>query len=327
MYKIYPFCGKLTAKGDFFICTAVTFESGDFYFGRNLDLSYHYDETVTVTPRRYPFCFRNGEKSDNHFAIIGIATIVDSYPLYYDATNEKGLSMAGLNFPDNAVYCPENKTKNNVAPFELIPYILGKCSTADEAYTEFERINIWNNPFSADYPLTPLHWVVADKKRCFAVEPMADGLKLHENPIGVLTNNPPFDCQMQNLANYVTLNPEHNGTGAFGLPGDMTSSSRFVRTVFAKTYALKGENEYENVNQFFRILGFTEQVKGLNRLPDGKCHYTVYSSCCNTDRGLYYYTTYEQREIVCTDMNKEKLDGENLRNYPLIKNKNFLNQN
>lgn len=309
------------------MCTALTFKSGDFYFGRNLDLSYHYSEAVTVTPRKYPFSFRNGEISDNHFAIIGIATVVGGYPLYYDATNEKGLSMAGLNFPDNAVYCPESKAKNNIAPFELIPYILGKCSSADEAYKEIEAANIWDNPFSDEYPLTPLHWIVADKKRCFVVEPMAEGLKLHENYVGVLTNNPPFDCQMQNLANYVTLNPDYNGMGVFGLPGDMTSESRFARTVFAKTYASGGENEYESVNQFFRILGFTEQVKGLNRLPDGKSHYTVYSSSCNTDRGLYYYTTYEQRQIVCVDMNKENLDGENLSVFPLIKNKNFLNQN
>ena len=323
------------------MCTAITFNADCFYFGRNLDLSYHYNETVTVTPRKFPFRFRNGEKSDNHFAIIGMSTVADGYPLYYDATNERGLNMAGLNFPDNAVYHPESDGKINVASFELIPYILGKCSTADEAYNEFEKINVWNIPFSESFPLSPLHWIIADKNRCFTVEPMSNGVRLYENPVGVLTNNPPFDYHMYNLSNYLMLTPDEPqgklcdygirpyslGMGAIGLPGDLSSASRFVRAAFAKTYALKGENEYETINQFFRILGFTEQVKGLNRLPDGESQYTVYSSCCNADRGLYYYTTYEQREIVCIDMQKEELNGKNLASYPMIKNKKFFHQN
>ena len=321
------------------MCTALTFESGDFYFGRNLDLSYHYNEAVTVTPRGFPFVFRNGKVMQKHFAIIGTATVVDGYPLYYDAINEKGVCMAGLNFPDNAVYYPKAESKMNLAPFELIPYILGKCENADEAYSEFERVNVWDIPFNDEFQTTPLHWIVADKKRCFVVEPMKNGLKLYENSVGVLTNNPTFDYHLHNLANYINLTPTQPetkstdvkpyslGMGAIGLPGDWSSASRFVRAAFAKTYASVNETESESVSQFFHILGCTEQVNGLNRLPDGKSHYTVYSSCCNTDRGLYYYTTYEQRQIVCVDMNKENLDGENLSVFPLIKNENFLNQN
>lgn len=315
------------------MCTAITFDSGDFYFGRNLDLSYHYNEAVTVTPRNHPLRFRNGEKTDSHFAMIGVATVADGYPLYYDAANEKGLSVAGLNFPDNAVYRTESETKKNIAPFELIPYILCKCSTADEAYNEIKKINIWDMPFSEDFPSTPLHWIVADKKRCFVAEPTCDGLKLYKNSVGVLTNNPPFDYHMYNLAGYLNLTPVQPetgfadgtgieryslGMGAIGLPGDLSSASRFVRAAFAKLCAEKGKNGTESVNQFFHILGCVEQIKGLNRTSDGKSHYTVYSSCCNTDRGIYFYKTYENDETVCVDMNNEDLNGEKIAVHPMI---------
>lgn len=322
------------------MCTAITFESGDFYFGRNLDLHFHYNEAVTVTPRNYPFLFRNGERSESHHAIIGMATVADGYPLYYDATNEKGLSMAGLNFPDNAVYCPESESETNVAPFELIPWILGRCSSADEAYGEFKRINVWNIPFNDKFPLSPLHWIVADKKRCFVVETMEDGMKLHDNPVGVLTNNPPFDYHMHNLVNYINLTPDQPenrfgtdmkpyslGMGAIGLPGDLSSASRFVRAAFVKCNSVCGESEYESVNQFFHILGSVVQQKGLNRLPDGKCEYTVYSSCCNADKGIYYYTSYDDRRIVCVDMRNENLNTKNIMSYPMKIEKTFLKQN
>ena len=89
------------------MCTAVSYRTKDHYFGRNLDLEYSYRETVTITPRNYPFTFRKAGKLENHYAMIGMAFVEEDYPLYYDAVNEKGLGMAGLNFPRNADYKPE----------------------------------------------------------------------------------------------------------------------------------------------------------------------------------------------------------------------------
>lgn len=312
------------------MCTAITLKTDDFYFGRNLDLHCHYNETVTVTPRNYAFKFRNGTVMENHYAMIGMATVSNGYPLYYEATNEKGLSIAGLNFPDNAVYYPESDSKENVAPFELIPYILGQCLSVDEALEKFGGLNLWNIPFSKDFSLTPLHWIVADKNRCVTIEPMHDGLKIYENPVGVLTNNPPFDYHMHHLANYINLTPNQPenrfgadlkpyslGMGAIGLPGDLSSSSRFVRATFSKINSVSGDSEEESVNRFFHILTSVEQVKGLNRLNDNESEYTVYSSCCNTDKGIYYYITYDNRQIVAVDMKKENLDTEKVIVYPL----------
>ena len=115
------------------MCTALAMSGKDRYFGRNLDLEYSYIETITITPRNFPFAFRKKETIAHHYAMIGTAYVRDGYPLYYDATNEKGLSMAGLNFPGNAVYKPYVIGRENVAPFELIPWILGQCATVKEA--------------------------------------------------------------------------------------------------------------------------------------------------------------------------------------------------
>ena len=322
------------------MCTAITLKTADFYFGRNLDLEYHYNEAVTVTPRNYSFNFRNGKTLENHFAIIGMATVSDGYPLYYEATNEKGLSLAGLNFPDNAVYYPESDSKENIAPFELIPYILGLCSTVDEALAKIENMNLWNIPFSESFPLSPLHWILADKNRCVTLEPMKDGLKIYDNTVGVLTNNPPFDYHMYNLANYINLTTEQPkdrfganlkpyslGMGAIGLPGDLSSSSRFVRAAFTKINSVSGDSEDESVSRFFHILTSVEQLKGLNRVREGEFEYTVYSSCCNTDKGIYYYITYNNRQITAVDMNKEDLNGDKIISFPLVCEQNFFRKN
>ena len=84
------------------MCTAISYVTKDHYFGRNLDMEFSYDETVTITPRNYPFFFAEGTEMRRHYAMIGVAYVVGGYPLYYDAVNEKGLCMAALSFPHEA---------------------------------------------------------------------------------------------------------------------------------------------------------------------------------------------------------------------------------
>ncbi len=324
------------------MCTAITFQTKDMYFGRNLDLHFSYDEKVTITPRRYPFHFRYGKEMKNHYAMIGMATIADGYPLYYDATNEKGLSLAGLNFPDNATYYPAANEMDNIAPFELIPWLLGQCATVSEALAKIETLNLWNAPFSQQFPLSPLHWLLADKSKSIVLEPLADGLKIVENSVGVLTNNPPFEYHMYNLANYmnvtaqipqnrfsqkVSLKPYSLGMGGIGLPGDLSSGSRFVKATFTKLNSRSGDSESESISQFFHILGSVFQQRGLTPVEDNGFEYTIYSSCCNTDRGIYYYTTYENSQISAVAMHNEDLDKEELISYPLIEGQQIHIQN
>ena len=324
------------------MCTAITYASGDHYFGRNLDLDHSYNETVTVAPRGFPFAFRRAATLKEHYAMIGMAFVVENYPLYYDAINEKGLSMAGLNFPASAFYGPEKDGPDNISPFEFIPWLLGQCANLAEARKLLARIHLANIPFSARLPLSPLHWLIADQTGAIVVEAMREGLKIYEDPVGVLTNEPPFDYQMFHLNNHMqltreaprnsfaeglSLKPYCLGMGALGLPGDLSSASRFARAAFTKLNAVSGPSEAESVGQFFHILGSVAQTRGCARAADDRFEITVYSSCCNMDRGIYYYTTYENSRISAVDMHKENLDGAALISYPLIREQSFHFQN
>ncbi len=324
------------------MCTAITYNPHEHYFGRNLDLDHSYHETVTVTPRNYPFVFRRAAPADRHYAMIGMAFVSDGYPLYYDATNEKGLSMAGLNFPASADYKPEKSGCDNIAPFEFIPWLLGRCASLAEAKQLLLRINLADIPFSGQLPLSPLHWLIADQRGAIVVEPLKDGLRVYDNFVGVLTNEPPFDYQMFYLNNYMQLTREapHNsfaaglrlkpyclGMGAMGLPGDLSSASRFVRAAFTRLNSVCGPSEEESVSQFFHILGSVAQPRGCARAADDRYEITVYSSCCNMDRGIYYYTTYENSRISAVDMHRENLDGTEIVSYPLCETQSFNFQN
>lgn len=324
------------------MCTAATYKTKDHYFGRNLDLEYSYHETVTVTPRNYPFRFRKVSDLEQHYAMIGMAYVVGDQPLYYEATNEKGLSMAGLNFPGNADYKPETEGVDNVAPFEFIPWILGQCVSLAEAKTLLARMNLVNICFSEELPLTPLHWIISDREGSITVESVKEGLKIYDNPVGILTNNPPFDYQMTHLADYMSLSreaPENHfapelglerysrGMGGMGLPGDLSSASRFVKAAFTKMNSLSGDSESESISQFFHILTSVEQQRGCVHMGEGKYEITIYSSCCNTDKGIYYYTTYENSQITAVDMHREDLDGTLPVSYPLIEGQQIRMQN
>ena len=189
------------------MCTAVSLLSGDFYFGRNLDYEFSYGDEVTVTPRGYTFPMRGHAPLRTRYAIIGMAYVQGDYPLYYDAINEKGLGVAGLNFVGNAVYFPAQAERDNVTQFELIPWLLGQCATLCEARELLGRINLLNEPFSPELPLAQLHWLIADQTGSITVESTADGLHVYDNPVGVLTNNPPFPMQLFQLNNYMALSP------------------------------------------------------------------------------------------------------------------------
>ncbi|HGF8210872.1 TPA: choloylglycine hydrolase [Enterococcus faecium] len=315
------------------MCTGITYSTKDHYFGRNFDYEISYNEVVKVTPRNYLLEFRKVKNLNSHYAMIGIAAGVADYPLYYDATNEKGLSMAGLNFSGYADYKEYQEGKENVSPFEFIPYILGQCATVNEAKKYLDNINLVNIDFSKDLPLASLHWILADKEQSIVIESMKDGIHIYDNPVGVLTNNPSFDYQLFNLNNYRVLSsetPKNNfsdkidlqdysrGMGGIGLPGDLSSVSRFVKATFTKLNSVSGDSESESISQFFHILGSVEQQKGLCDVGDGKYEYTIYSSCCNMDKGIYYYRTYENSQITAVGMNKEDLDSDKLISYPII---------
>ena len=324
------------------MCTAITYKTKDFYFGRTLDYDFSYGEEIVVIPRSYVFDFRCMGRMDCHYAMIGMAHIAEDVPLFYDAVNEKGLGMAGLNFVGNAVYQDMQPNRDNVATFEFIPWILSQCATVKEAEKLLSKISLLKTPFDEKMPAAQLHWLIADRRASVTVESTKQGIKIFDNPVGVLTNNPPFEEQMFQLNNYMHLSPQEpqnhfcsrlplhtysRGMGALGLPGDLSSASRFVRAAFTKMNAVSGASNLESVSQFFHILGSVEQQRGCCDLGNGKYEITIYTSCCNTDRGVYYYTTYDNHQITAVDMYKENLESTLLIHYPPIQEEKIYMQN
>lgn len=322
------------------MCTAATYKTGDFYMGRTLDYERSYGDRVVITPRSYPFRFHCREDMPSHYAMIGMAAVMEDYPLYYEAFNEKGLGICGLNFVGNACYFPEQKEKDNITQYELIPWILGQCETVAQAKVLLENINLVNIPFLPNLPLAQLHWIMADQDSCITVESQADGLHVYDNPVGVLTNNPPFPYQMFNLNNYRSLSigtPENTfgtelsaysrGMGGMGLPGDLSSQSRFVKVAFTKLNSRSKEDEMASVSQFFHILGSVDQQRGLCQLKENEFEITLYTCCCNASKGIYYYTTYDNHQITAVDMHRENLDGNQLVAYLPITEQQIRYQN
>ena len=307
------------------MCTCINVIANNTYFGRNLDLEYSFNEMVIITPRNYELNFKKEKTLNTHYALLGIGTIIDNYPLYADVINEEGLAFAGLNFPDNCTYLSFNKDKINIAPYELPLFILGQCKNVKETLELLENINIINLPFSNDVSLTPLHFMISDKKESIVIESRDNNIYIHHNEFNVLTNNPSFEYHQNNVINYLSLHnsdpinnllpslkPYSNGLGALGLPGDFSSSSRFIKALFVKNNLVLNNDDNFNINQFFKCLESVSMVKGTVLTKLGY-EYTRYTSCYNLNKKVLYYKTYDNsqlREISLFDFN---LDDNKIR--------------
>jgi len=325
------------------MCTSIALNDNGFYFGRNLDLECGFGEKAVITPRKYPFEFRKAGKMDSHYAMIGMAAVQGGYPLYAEAMNEKGLCIAGLNFPGNAYY-PENEEagKTGVSPFELPAWVLGQCASVKEARTLLENTQLVHINFSDRLPLSPLHWHIADKEESIVLESMRSGMHIYDNPVGVMTNNPPFDFHMINLNQYLNLTssyPENRfsgkadlkpfgvGLGAFGLPGDYSPASRFVKAAFLRLNSVSDGSGAADIARFFHLLDAVAMPDGIVQTPDGEYEVTRYSCCADAERGVFYYKTYGNSCLTAVDMHRENLNGDQLIQYELRREQRIEFQN
>lgn len=320
------------------MCTAASFKNGKTYFGRNLDYEFSYGEKITITPRNYIFDFRHIGVLKSHYAIIGMAHVDNDYPMYYDAVNEKGLAMAGLNFVGNAKYFDVKENAINVAQFEFISYILANYESIEQVKECLKSLNLVKTQYNEHYPASQLHWIIKDSENCIVVESTSTGLHVYDNKTGCLTNNPPFNYQLNNLKNYSFLNNEEGkktfsfddsfysrGMSSIGLPGDLSSPGRFVRVVYTSYFSTSNRDENSCVNQLFYILQSVWQSKGLCRI-NGSYEITLYSSCMNLEDGIYYYKTYENSSINAVNLKNVDLNTDKLITYELKKESiNFQN--
>lgn len=311
------------------MCTAIKLNSDKTLFGRNLDYEHGFGEKILITPRGYNFGKSVDIPDGKHYALIGAAVNVNNYPLYLDAMNETGLCIAGLNFVGEAVYFKDKEDKFNISYYEFIPWILRNCKNVDEARLLLDKTNITDKKFSRDMPVSQLHWIIADKEDCIVIESVKNGVCVYDNPIGVLTNCPCFPTQLFSLNNYTNLkanttenvkwgdycfNTYSRGMGAIGLPGDLSSQSRFVRASFTVSHSRPNK---DSVNQFFNILDTVKQVRGCCVTKDGEYEYTRYSSCFDMDNGTYFITVYNDRQIQKFDINSVNLDQDKLLEFSI----------
>lgn len=319
------------------MCTALTLRTIDGYnlFGRNMDLAYSFNQAVTLVPRNYEYRDRvTNNYKRTRYGVLGMASIIDDYPAFADGFNEKGLGCAGLNFPGYA-YFEENivEGKNNLAPYDLIMWILSNFQTVDEVIEELKNVELVAVPINDKTPLPTLHWIVADKNgRSIVIEKTQEALKVYDNPLGVLTNSPTFDWHLTNLNEYMKttplqpepikwgdkeLKPLGVGLGTKGLPGGLSGVDRFVRIAYLKSRCSEVDNLMTGISQFFHMLNNVAMPRGAV-INDNLDDITLYTSCMCLEKGIYYYNTYSNVGICAVDMHKEDLDGDSIKRFEYI---------
>ncbi len=300
------------------MCTAISSTGACHLFGRTLDLEFSYGESVITTPRDFAFKYIYENMPSRRLAMIGTAHLSDGVPLYYDAANEAGLAAAALRFPELAVYHNFTQGKHNVASFELIPWLLGQCSSLKEARKLLERTNVTPHSFSEKLTATPLHWLISDKSGSIAAEPTENGLMIYDALFGVLTNAPEFPFHTDNAEKYLREKK---------LPGEFCSQARFVRAVYANSHTQKGETKEEQISGFFHVMESVSQPKGCSLTKDKKPICTVYTSCADTQNGDYYFTTYSCRRIRRVSLTDTAKQSNALSVFPMDAQEDILNLN
>ena len=317
------------------MCTGLALETKDglHLFGRNMDIEYSFNQSIIFIPRNFK-CVNKSNKKEltTKYAVLGMGTIFDDYPTFADGMNEKGLGCAGLNFPVYVSYSKENiEGKTNIPVYNFLLWVLANFSSVEEVKEALKNANIVDIPISENIPNTTLHWMISDiTGKSIVVEQTKEKLNVFDNNIGVLTNSPTFDWHVANLNQYVGLRynqvPEFKlgdqsltalgqGTGLVGLPGDFTPASRFIRVAFLRDAMIKNDKDSIDLIEFFHILNNVAMVRGSTRTVEEKSDLTQYTSCMCLEKGIYYYNTYENNQINAIDMNKENLDGNEIKTY------------
>ena len=167
----------------------------------------------------------------------------------------------------------------------------------------------------------PFHYAVTDATgRSVVIEYSKTGLQVFENKVGAICNSPSYDWHLTNLRNYINLTPNNRhsvtlngekfasmgeGSGMRGLPGDYTSSSRFVRAAAFANTTLPSKDEEEGVFRAFHILNAFDIPKGVIREQaesQGFTDYTVWTSAVDTKNKIYYYKTYKNQSVRKLDL-------------------------
>lgn len=301
------------------MCTAIAVQApgGNFYFGRTMDFSYQLDPELYAVPRGYSWRNLSGtHQLRNRYAFMGIGQNLNPV-IFADGVNEMGFAAAVLYFPGYAQYHAaggEDSQSPYIAALEVVHLVLGLCDSVRQAAALLPTIRIVGLEDPVTNSVAPLHWLLADRSgACMTVEKTASGLHVMENPIGVLANSPDFQWHMTNLRNYLNLTPAQEsgqmwgqvelipfgqGAGMFGMPGDYTPPSRFVRTAFQKSHVLVPAAREGAVTACFHMMNSVTIPKGVVMTGRGTPDYTQYTAFMDLTALEYFFRTYDDSRIV-----------------------------
>lgn len=298
------------------MCTSLTLASsqGHYFLARTMDFDFELQGKPTYIPRHYQFNSDLGHTYTAQYGFLGTGRNIGEYILI-DGVNEHGLSGAALYFNESVYQTSENAAPGqvNLASHEVLNWILGNCRNINDLVEQLPRLNIVGAKNHLLQIVVPLHWIITDQTgHCVVLEARADGLKLLENPVGVMTNSPEFEWHLKNLSNYNHLQPEPHqqrqygalkvkdfgpGAGALGLPGDYSSPSRFVRASFLRNYTVQQENDQATLNAMIHLLNNVDIVKGVKVMANGVVEYTQYRAYYSLSTHTYYIQPYQDQNL------------------------------
>ncbi len=273
------------------MCTAVKFN--DRFLFRTFDYERKFGEKLLIVPRESTELL----ESKNRYAVMGIGINDVGAPLFFDGVNEWGLCAAALNFPKYASYCGEGKTQ--IPSSKLITFILGLCRSVTEVKEMLEKVSISGEITAGGIPPAPLHWIVSDMRESIVIEPLECGLCVRDNPAEILTNSPSLDYHLTRLADFSHLNAQNpegsehysRGAGAYGLPGDFSSSSRFIRAAFLKQNGVVSAETSRAVIDIFKLASSLCLPDGCVKNDKGESVKTEYAAIIDMESPAYYLTT------------------------------------
>ncbi|KLA25317.1 choloylglycine hydrolase family protein [Bacillus cereus] len=328
------------------MCTSLTLQTknGQHLFARTMDFTLDLNQEVIVIPRHYQWNNITGEIINTKHATVGMGINHQGRIIMADGVNEAGMTCATLYFPGFATYSQSvGDNKTNLAPFDFVTWSLTQFNSVKELKESVDSLTFLDIPLP-DLGLTPpLHWILADKwGDCIVLEPTNEGLKMYDNPLGVMTNSPEFNWHLQNLRQYIGLKSQPfaptewsnlslsafgQGSGSMGLPGDFTPPSRFVRAAYGKQNIQGIDSEEEGVTALFHILSNCEVPKGGVITEEGALDNTIYTSVMCMESGTYYYHTYDCRQIIAIHLFHENLDTDEIKAYPFQRKQKIFYEN
>ncbi|MCU5321047.1 linear amide C-N hydrolase [Bacillus sp. BI3] len=328
------------------MCTSLTLQTknGQHLFARTMDFALDFNQEVIIIPRRYQWNNITGETIKAKQAVVGMGISHQGRIILADGVNESGMTCATLYFPGFATYSNSiDDNKTNLTPFDFVAWSLTQFNSVEELKKSVDSISFLDVPLSVLGVTPPLHWILADKwGECIVLEPTIEGLKMYDNPLGVMTNSPEFNWHLQNLRQYISLKSQPyaptqwgdvslsafgQGSGSMGLPGDFTPPSRFVRAAYSKQNIEGIDNEEEGISAVFHILSNCELPKGGVITEEGTIDNTIYTSAMCMESGIYYYHTYDCRQIIAIHLFNENLDTDEIKTYPFQRKQMIYYQN